>query len=190
MEFIYHGVPTNLNGQTLYPLFELKEKFLEIFEKEILKYDDHLQRKELPYRKIPKLGCMRGDVLQCSSIHPNLVFHALKAIFPDGNRSVKFFCIPIEKLAGKQLCLFDMNDPNYEFGLKEDPPSAFELITSSTYKEGRSVPREACDFYQDWKKRGERWAPAWGKIPHVFVKGTIETDGLKVIDWRDPILNN
>ena len=89
-------------------------------------------------------------------------------------------------MAAKQLCLFDMNQPGYEFGLQEDPPSAFELITSSTYKEIRSVPPEACSFYLDWKNRGERGAPAWGKIPHVFVKGSIDIDDLKVIDWRDP----
>jgi len=111
----------------------------------------------------------------------------LKSVFPEGNRSVEFFCIPIENLVEKQLCLFDMNDPNYEFGLEEDPSSAFELVTPSTYREIRSVPLEAYDFYQEWKGRGERGAPAWGKIPHVFVKGTIDTDGLKVIDWRNPI---
>jgi hypothetical protein len=187
MGFIYHGVPPALHGKTLYPLFELREKLPQVFGKEILKYGDHPKRKELPYKTIPKLGCTRGEVLHCSPIHPNLVFQALKSVFPEGNRSVKFFCIPIEKIAGKQLCLFDMNHPDYEFGLEEDPPSAFELITSSTYREIKLVPPEAFSFYDEWKVRGERGAPPWGKIPHVFVSGTIDIDGLNVIDWRDPI---
>jgi hypothetical protein len=187
MEYIYHGVPPTLHGKNLYPLFELREKLPEVFEKEILKYGDHPKRKELPYKLIPKLGCTRGDVLHCSSIHPNLVFQALKSVFPEENRSKKFFSIPIEKIAGKQCCLFDMNHPDYVFGLEEDPPSAFELITSSTYREIRIVPPEAYRFYAEWRVRGERGAPAWGKIPHVFVNGTIDIDRLNVIDWRDPI---
>ncbi|MCB9026469.1 MAG: hypothetical protein H6625_09150 [Bdellovibrionaceae bacterium] len=95
MEFIYHTVPTNLLGNTLQPLFVLKDQQPSIFQIEIKKYNDHPKRKELPYKKIPKLNCNRGDVIHCSSIHPGLVFQALKSVFPDSNRSVRFFKIPL-----------------------------------------------------------------------------------------------
>lgn len=49
------------------------------------------------------------------------------------------------------------------------------------------VPKEAYEFFQEWKDRGEKGAPAWGKIPHVFVKGKISVEGLEIIDWVDPI---
>ena len=52
MEIFYHGVPGGLQGNTLYPLFSLKEKFPSLFENEIKKYDDHPKRKELPFKKL------------------------------------------------------------------------------------------------------------------------------------------
>ena len=38
------------------------------------------------------------------------------------------------------------------------------------------------DSFQEWKDRGERGAPAWGKIPHVFVRGKINVEGLEIFD--------
>jgi hypothetical protein len=65
------------------------------------------------------------------------------------------------------MVLFDMNRPEYEFG-KEDSDDVFDLIDPNYYQEITGVPREAYSFYQDWKDRGERGAPPWGKIPHVL----------------------
>jgi hypothetical protein len=109
VEFIYHGVPKEMQGKLLYPLFDLKNVFPLVYENEIKKYDDHEKRKELPYKKIGKLSCTRGEVLHCSSIHPGLVFTALKTIFPEGNRSVKFFKIPVNQIKDIPSVLFDMN---------------------------------------------------------------------------------
>ncbi len=187
MEFIYHGVPQEMRGNILYPLFDLKKLFPAIYEGEIKKYDDHPKRKELPFKKIGKLNCARGEVLHCSSIHPALVFQALKTIFPDGNRSVRFYKIPLEKIRNLQSVLFDMNRSEYEFG-KDDPDEVFDLIDPQNYLEIRTVPAAAYTFFQEWKDRGERGAPAWGRIPHVFVKGQINVEGLEIIDWRDPII--
>lgn len=186
MEFIYHGVPKEMQGDVLYPLFDLKDLFPAIYESEIKKYDDHPKRKELPFKKVGKLNCIRGEVLHCSSIHPSLVFKALKSVFPEGNRSVKFFKIPLEQIKNIPSVLFDMNRSEYEFG-KDDPDEVFDLMDSQTYREIRIIPAAAYAFFQEWKSRGEKGAPAWGKIPHVFVKGQIDIKDCEIIDWRDPI---
>jgi len=185
MSYIYHGVPNGFKNSILYPLFELEHRFPKIYIQEVKKYNDHPQRKVLPYKDIPKLNCKRGEVLHCSSIHPNLVFQALKSIFPDGNRSVKFFKIPVKSLKHLSLAYFDMNVSDYEFGLVEDPDSAFNLIEHDNYVESKVIPKEAIDFFCEWRDRGESGAPAWGKIPHVFIKGSIDVTGYEIIDWRD-----
>lgn len=187
MAYIYHGVPKNLEGSHLKPLFTLKEENPEIYYLEVKKYDDHPQRKKLPFKMIPKLDCMRGEVLHCSSIHPHLVFKALKSVFPEGNRSVLFYKIPVKSLENYQLVLFDINHPDYKFGQENDAEAAFELINHNFYQEIQEVPEEAYQFYKEWKEKGEKGAPAWGKIPHVFVKGNIDTRGLEVIDWKNEI---
>ncbi|MBY0555457.1 hypothetical protein K2P97_13070 [bacterium] len=185
MSFLYHGVPRDLVGETLFPLFSLKQAHPAIYENEIKKYDDHPERKKLPFKLLKKLNCSRGDVLHCSPIHPNLIFTALKSVFPEGNRSVKFFKIPISKIADTPAILFDMNRPGYAFG-EDEPEDIFDWIDPKKYEEITKVPAEAFEFYQEWKTRGEPGAPAWGKIPHVLVKGPINISDCEVIDWRDP----
>lgn len=182
--YIYHGVPQLLIGDSLRPLFELKDIYPDLYEEQIKKYSDHPKRKNLPFKDIPLINCKRGEVLHTSSIHPHLVFESIQSIFPNWNPSVLFYKIPIESLIDREMVLFDMNHPDYEFGLANDPVSAFQIIDPNTYSEIREVPKEAYDFFQEWKDRGEQGAPAWGKIPHVFVKGSISTVGLEVFDWR------
>lgn len=190
MSFIYHRVPTHLIGETLLPLFELEKEHPLLFQSEIEKYGDHPKRKELPFKNLKKLDCPRGAVLHCSPIHPNLIFSALKLVFPDGNkdgnRSVNFFKIPIERIEGIPTILFDLNRPGYVFG-EEEPEDIFDWITPDTYQEITVVPKAAFEFYWEWHSRGEPGAPAWGKIPHIMVKGRISIAGCEVVDWRDPL---
>ncbi len=187
MEFIYHGVPNGLEGKILYPLFSLKEKFPVLFELEIKKYDDHPKRKELPFKRISILNCQRGQVLHFSPINPSLIFQALKTVFPENNRSVKFFKIPISKAYGLPIALFDMNRKGYEFG-KEDPDHVFDFVNIDDYRELKIVPPQAYTFFKEWKQRGERDSPAWGKVPHIFIKGPIDITGCEIIDWRDSVI--
>lgn len=185
--FIYHGVPQDLKGDTLMPLFDLKDIYPDLYEQQIKKYTDHPKRKNLPFKNIPLINCKRGEVLHNSSIHPYLVFMAMKSVFPHFDRSILFYKIPMKSLLNRELVFFDMNHPKYEFGLESDPEVAFKLINPSLYNEVKEVPKEAYEFFQEWKNRGEHGAPAWGKIPHVFVKGSIDITGFEIIDWRKPI---
>lgn len=186
MEFIYHAVPKDMIGQTLYPLFELRRLHPSLYEDAVKKYDDHPKRKELPNKLIRALNCARGDVLHFSSVHPARVFAALKTVFPDGNRQVRFFKIPFERI-NVPAVLFDMNRREYAFG-EEDPDEAFDILDSDRYREVKIVPQQAYDFYWEWQRRGEPGAPAWGKIPHVFVRGAVNVAGCEVIDWRDLVI--
>ena len=80
-----------------------------------------------------------------------------------------------------------MNRKEYEFG-KDDPDHVFDLINTKDYRELKTVPSEAYEFFREWKQRGERGAPAWGKVPHIFVKGPIDISGCEVVHWRDPVI--
>ena len=151
----------------------------------IKKYDDHPKRKELPNKRIGPLDCVRGDVLHFSAVHPGLVFAALKVVFPENNRSVKFFKVPIASLAAPAV-IYDMNRPEYAFG-ENDTDELFDAVDVTQYREVRVVPGPAFDFFNEWKARGERGAPPWGRIPHVFVRGAVDVSGCEVVDWADPV---
>lgn len=185
MQHIYHGVPKDLVGNRLMPLNVLRQEMPEVYAREKLKYTDHPSRAKLPEKRLPFLDCTRADVLHCSPVDPRLIFRALKSVFPEGNRSVLFYKVPVERLQGVPGLYFDINHPAYKFGFERDPEEVFSLIDWKDYAELNGVPQPAIEFFEKWKSDGQLWAPAFGKIPHVFVMGEINVEGLQVIDWAE-----
>jgi len=91
MSFIYHMVPKAMTGDVLFPLKDLIEKFPDLYSKEVKKYDDHPQRKELPKRILKKINCLQEEVLHFTPLHPHLMFLGLKSVFGDWNYSSRFY---------------------------------------------------------------------------------------------------
>lgn len=174
-------------GNTLFPLQTLKSKSVEKFEYEIKKYDDHPQRKELPYRTIKKLNCPQAEVLHFSPIHPYLMFEGLRSVFPHWDYSQKFYEIPINRIEGIPSVKFDMNcTGEYVFG-EDELEEMFELVTPQNYSILSKIPPEAIEFYQQWKDRGQKGAPAMARIPHIMVRGNVDVSDCAIIDWKNPI---
>lgn len=185
MSFLYHMVPKNMAGETLFPLSDLQQHAPETYAREVKKYDDHPQRKMLPQRILKKINCRQSEVLHFSPIHPHLMFAGLKSIFPEWNYSSLFYEIPIERIRGIPAVSFDMNKTGtYVFGADE-PEEMFELVTPENYQILTELPKEALEFYKQWKARGEKGAPAMGRIPHVMVQGQVNIANCKIIDWKD-----
>jgi len=185
MSFIYHMVPAKMDGDFLYPLSELRSLARTTFEREIKKYEDHPKRKDLPNRILKKLNCPQEEVIHFSPIHPHLMFAGLQSIFPGYSRSCLFYEVPIERVRGIPMLYFDMNATDtYIFG-EDEPEEMFEIIRPENYKILRALPQEALEFYRQWKARGERGAPAMGRIPHIMVKGRVHIAGCRILDWKD-----
>ena len=186
MSFIYHIVPKNMAGEILFPLSDLKDRSPSTYAREVKKYDDHPQRKELPKRLLKKIYCLQEEVIHFSPIHPHLIFNGLKSVFADWNSSSLFYEIPIDRIRDLPAVLFDMNKTgSYVFGVDE-PDEMFEFVTSETYKILSSLPVEALEFYNEWKARGKNGAPAMARIPHLMVKGRVSVANCKIIDWKNP----
>lgn len=185
MGYIYHLVPKGMIGETLIPLSDLKIELPELYTKEIRKYDDHPQRKLLPKRILKKLNCPQEEVLHFSPIHPHLMFQGLKSVFSEWSNDSLFYEIPIERIKGIPSIIFDMNcTGTYVFG-EDEPDEMFSWVTPETYKIIDKIPSEAIEFYQQWKNRGERGAPAMARIPHLMTKGRVSIEGCRVLNWKD-----
>jgi hypothetical protein len=73
LQHLYHDVPAELIGSTLYPLNDLRESHPDIHAREIATYDDHPSRITLPRTTIDALDCLWNHVLHASPIQPNLL---------------------------------------------------------------------------------------------------------------------
>lgn len=74
MNYLYHWVPKDLQGDTLFPLNTLKEKYPDLYKKEASKY---VGREQIMQDVLPILNCLWNDVLHFSAVHPSLVKEAL-----------------------------------------------------------------------------------------------------------------
>lgn len=75
--YIYHRIPQNMAGDTLYPLNQLKEIYPEIYEQHVAKYEGREWVKDF---ELPELECIWNDVLHFSPINPELIEDILEEI--------------------------------------------------------------------------------------------------------------
>src|ERR1700686_2894979 len=75
-QFLYHRVPKDMAGDSLYPLNQLKATMPEIYAEKIKKYRD---REYLLEDVIPILNCKWNDVLHLTAVHPQKLLAALKS---------------------------------------------------------------------------------------------------------------
>src|SRR5438105_14484566 len=67
MVMLYHVVPDNLTGDTLYPLNILQGIFPDVYAAHLQKYEGHEYALQLA---VPLLNCLWNDVLHFSMVHP------------------------------------------------------------------------------------------------------------------------
>ena len=173
--------PRQMVGEILYPLNTLQQLHPAIYEREIAKYQDHPSRFDLPRRMIPKLNCLGNDVVQCSPIHPHLLYLALRErglpVRPDRT----FFQIPLSTLRDVPIAIVTSSgDPTAP--LREDEVS---LLDRNTYRELDSVPAEALKWY-DHLAHQERIFGLFMGIPQVMVLGSIPITQAREIRWGEP----
>lgn len=176
---LYHLVPRDLAGDTLYPLNELSKHYPEIAAAEMRKYDG---RERLMEATLPILNCRWNDVLHLSPLHPTKI---KKALIETGHRRadpapLKFFVVPPHALERGQALFFKHSKDtrgHYDF-LKSD----FSVFDRDRYRELPEIPEVQRLYFLKMKEEGRR-PLFWARTPHVLFRGSIHVAGLKVIEW-------
>ena len=178
-QFLYHKVPVDENGKEkvegniLHPLYELKDKYPELYQSLIKKYEG---REWVPEQSVPSLDdCKWGDVLQFSAIDPKELKQALvEAGFEP--KEMKFYQIDPNLLDPKKttVYLYNEDDKIQSDSLNYAEYNPTNIASYST------VTDKTKDYYRERKERGERPLLFVG-IPHIFHKGSLDTSNLPVI---------
>jgi hypothetical protein len=181
-QHVYHLVPPDMQGETLYPLAQLQALWPEVYARAIAKYDDDPGRKRLPQRVIPKLGCLWNDVVQCASLPP---YHLYQALIDRGltvSPTLRFYRIPVERLDGKPLAVFYSDPPA---GRDVGAPlhdSEIDLLTVRGYREQTALSARTQAWFDHLAASGKVFGLFVG-VPHILVQGSIDVRGVPVITW-------
>lgn len=159
VEYIYHRVPDNVVGDTLYPLNELKGTHPDIYELAKAKY---VGREHVTEKTVPIGNATWNDVLQFTSVHPKEVKQALLDAGAQVS-STQWYQIPISLLKMDQAVIGFYTD---------DDMNDFKPMSEESLKQSATLPNTTKEYYRTQLASGERPLLFHG-VPHIFYKGSI-----------------
>ncbi len=185
MQSIYHMCPSEMIGDMLYPLNTLRELYPLVYEREMIKYQDHPHCQNLQARSIPKLNCLWHDVVHCFSIHPNLLYRALQERELPVRPERTFFQIPLTTLQAGQVVVLQTS-------IRDDPTvpiydDTVSWLDFTTYHELTLVPPDALEWY-DQLTLLKRTIGLFVGVPLILVHAPISIKQACVISWREALV--
>jgi len=162
MPFIYHLAPSNMKGNTLYPVSILKSKFPNIY------------RKEIPKTRIPYLNCKWGDVLQFIAVHPSKIRKALRKAGFKNKVKLKRYKINANNLVNKNTIIYSYKDET----LKRNNFVKYDLRKLSQYNK---LAEKTKKYYSEEFKNGRR--PLFFVfVPHILYKDCLNIKNAEIIE--------
>jgi hypothetical protein len=191
MTVVWHGVPREMIGDTLFSLWQLRELDAELFHRQRQKYAG--REATLDFR-LPILGVRFNDTIHCSPVHPYRLFVARRQLGlnpvarPDAPRMTGlFFEIPVERILVHPVLWYRWRTLWINGAPDEDvpltpPEDDFEPFEASRYSPLRDVTPSHLDYLVRMKGRGQP-SLAFVHMPHVLVGGPIDIKGCQVVGW-------
>jgi hypothetical protein len=180
--YVYHFKPKNMVGDTLFPLFTLRETHPEIYAEHVKKYRG---REDILEVRIPLLDCWWNEVLHLSPLHPQKVIDCWRArgLLEHANRPlpVEVYKVPVALLnESTTVCA---QDYCYEVGKEYEGRLKFWHFRSAEYAPQADVGAEQIDYWlrQFAVKEHILW---YSHTMHVLAKQTIDTRKCELITCR------
>jgi len=196
---VWHWRTPHFQGRHIVDLYTLKMLKPELFAASASKYQTTSLRKMLLMRNpIPPLDCLWNSAIHTSTVHPQLVHDAKRAAgLPV--EPVEYFEIPVDKLRDLPVCIYHLPPPGlvmklriawnalvFALGWKRMLlHTGYEPLDFERWQSLAAVPADTVRCYESWgaeMRAGKSpQVLTYQSVPHVFVKGAIPIDGLKII---------
>ncbi|MBC7981444.1 hypothetical protein H7X65_00005 [Candidatus Parcubacteria bacterium] len=171
--YLYHRVPDDLEGQTLFPLNTLKEKYPELYDKKVRKY---IGREFIQEQIIPTLNCLWNDVLHLSAIPPKDLKNALVEAGVEVGE-LNFYQIDPELLNPDNTTVYLYADTSNK--VKMELENFAEYIPNEI-EQYSPIPKETKEYYKKRIDEGEQ-PLIYVRVPHILFKGSIDVSNLPII---------
>lgn len=171
MTYLYHRVPRRMLGPTLVPLSKLKVISADLYFAEVSAYKG---RTEVLDKVVLPLGCPQRDTIFFSLVHPQELLDALrKAGIPRGE-PLLCFQIPARHLRSSLATIRYYNQPEDKI--------EFDEYTEVALEKHKGIPPWTSDYYRTCKQGDSVFY--WKGIPQILYNGTLNINGLPVVEGR------
>ncbi len=182
MEYVYHFVPSNMTGSTLFPLNSLKTSMPEVYASHVKKY---VGRDWIFQKRIERLNCLWNDALHLSPIHPQIIFNFWrKSGFLDYSNKPEqrnfVFRIPINTLNPETTICYCSD--NFDFTHHDPTKEKWWSLSEIPYREEHDINPDQIRVWHEDKKAGRRlfW---YSHTTHILAKQTIDIRGCEILDY-------
>lgn len=179
MQYLYHHLPNDLQGDVLYPLNELKSRLPDVYAKEFSKYTG---REHITRQRIPVLNdCLWNDVLFLTALNPQELFDARReagwhAIAPQKYLKIDPNTLDTTKLG---IFLFNVKPDDADTSLGVDDFTAYNYDDLRKYA---TVPEATKDYFRHELKAGApRIRLFYRYVPHILYRGPISVANAEII---------
>ena len=174
MIYLYHWVPNDMQGDTLFPLNVLKETHPDLYEREASKYAG---RENIMLHQIPFLDCLWNDVLHFSAIHPSVVKDALLEAGDRAPFDVEFFEVDPHLLNPENTIVYLYKHRDMSGKLEEDNFTKYNPDDIAIYSD---MPDETKQYYKEMLSEGKN-PLLFHRVPHILYKGSLDTSNIRRI---------
>jgi hypothetical protein len=178
MNYIYHWVPKDMQGEVLYPLNTLKNIHPEVYEKEANKY---VGREQLMQQRIPILDCLWNDVLHFSAVHPSEMKKALLEAGRTKLFDIEYFEIDPHLLDPENTVVYLYRHNNVTDKFKGENFAKYnpdEMVQYSV------LPQETKDYYIEMISQDKK-PLLYHRVPHILFKGSLDVSKIKKISIQE-----
>ncbi len=188
MPFLYHIKSALFQGDTIYPLNQLRERSPEVYARQRRKY---VGREALMERRVPLLDKLWNDVVHLAPVHPYCIRAAFLAAGanPDGLQggpADTWVQIPAAHIAHLPAVYFTFNSFKHAPPVEviEPAPEDFSWFSAADYRELPDV--EPATIASNRERIALGMPPLLlTRTLHVLVDGAINIAGLPVVSWHE-----
>ncbi|HEY1037021.1 MAG TPA: hypothetical protein VGE62_00400 [Candidatus Paceibacterota bacterium] len=171
--YLYHWVPKDMEGDTLYPLNALKEMHPELYDKKAEKYS---WRKQVMERKVWPLDCLWNDVLHFTAVHPADVKKAMEEAGDTERYETRCYQIDPKLLdPAKTTVLLYTHEPEKQYG-----PSDYATFDPDGLEPYTVIPEVTKEYYRKCFAEGKN-PLVYPWVPHIFYKGSLGVKDLPIV---------
>lgn len=172
MDYLYHAVPLEMSGTTLYPLNVLKLKYPSLYQKEADKYAG---RETVMQKPVPILDCLWNDVLHFSAVHPAEIKKVLIEAGFANSPTRDFYQVNPRTLSPEQTVIYLYSTASIEVNVQDfieyDPTLLSKLSV---------VPPGTKAYYKEMFMHGMK-PLRYHLVPHILYRGVLDVTGIPII---------
>lgn len=173
---VFHLVPQQLQGNTLYPLNRLQEIAPDIARQIAKKYAG---RESVRERYIPPLDCLWNDVLMFCPVHPSQIMQTFREEGFD-LKARRWFKIPLSRLELQNAAVYFSR--NQAFGDHSIDGNDFVSLAQSNFDSLTRLPEALRKHIQI--ARSENRSPfMFVGVPHILYKGALQIEGIEIVAY-------